>query len=631
MADYKRPAYRIGLAAVGIPSAVSVGRELFISLFNPSLDLGASARIRFALSKPDVYALVLVFALISWLIVMRMLKPLLHYLERGGGEAERRRARRAALKVPWFLILLHVLLWLVGNTVMYAVIYNWVAPGGLTYLWSTAIALSAAFFTGLLTALSINGILIPARRALNMTSIHKGEVDHFVMSKDWFILLVAVAVAAVVMTYLGRFYSTEIPLRYGYLKYETAAALAGGGLIILVAALFNASRRETTAQVENLKERMEELSAASGDLTREIRLLHFDKIGEIVAEMNLFIGGLRGMIGELLSAFDSLAETGVELREHVVSTGGRIAAGAKAVERIRGETKHQNAKVGESSASAQKIAGHIEKLDALIDEQGDGLKNSSSGLEEIAAKVSSTAEIFEEVSKKSKILSTEAEEGNGRITRVEEKMGELAQRARALEEANTLIADIANQTNLLAMNAAIEAAHAGEAGRGFAVVAGEVKKLAEHSAEHSRTIGEDLSRTIESIEEIVVSVREAKSTFSKVRDLTKETGEMEDRLLYLTREQREKGREVLDSLSELEKISAQVNEFVSSINGEARTIAADLHQLDKISDHVEEHAAEAADEAIEMKKEIHRTQELSTRTEEEIGRVRRRLSLFTLK
>ncbi len=631
MVNLKNMKLIIGLAAVGIPLAVSIERELFISLFNPALDLGALERIRFALSKPDVYALVFIFALISWLIVMRMIKPLLRYIVEGGGEKERLRARRAALKVPWFLILLHVLLWLVGNTVMYAVVYNWVAPGGLTYLWSTAIALSAAFFTGLLTALSVNSILIPARRALNMTGIHKGEVDRFVMSKDWFILLVAVAVVAVVMTYLGRFYATEIPARYEYLNYETVAILSGGALVIMVGLLFFASRRESMAQVENLKERLEELSAASGDLTREVRLLHFDKIGEIVAEMNLFIGGLRGMIGELMDAFDSLAETGEELREHVESAGGRIAASTNAVERIRGETKHQNAKVGESSASAQKIAGHIEKLDALIDEQGDGLKNSASGVEEIVTKVSSTAEIFEELSEKSEILSNEAEEGNGRITRVEEEMGELAQRARSLEEANTLIADIANQTNLLAMNAAIEAAHAGEAGRGFAVVAGEVKKLAENSAEHSRTIGEDLSRTIESIEEIVVSVREARNTFSKVRDLTKETGEMEERLLYLTREQREKGREVLDSLSELEKISTQVNDFVSSINGEARTIAADLHQLDKISDHVEEHAAEAADEAIEMKKEIEQTQDLSIRTKEEIGRVRRRLSLFTLK
>ncbi len=627
----KRPTYRIGLAAVGVPCVVSVGRELFVSLFNPALDLGASERVRFALSKTDVYVLVFIFALLSWFVVMRMLSPLLRYLEKGGDESERLRARRAALKVPWFLLLLHVILWLAGNTVMYAAIYDWTAPGGLSYLWSTAIALSAAFFTGLLTALSINGILIPTRRALNMTGIHKGEVDRFVMIKDWFILLVAVAVAAVVMTYLGGFYATEIPVRYGYPKYETAVVLASGCLILLVGALFYFSRKETTAQVENLKERLQEISAASGDLTREIRLLHFDKIGEIVAEMNHFIGGLRSMIGELMDAFDSLAETGVKLREHVESTDGRIAASTKAVERIRGETEHQNAKVGDSSASAQKIADHIERLEALIGEQGDGLKNSSSGVEEIVARIGNTAELFEEVAEKSVRLSAEAEEGTGRITRVEEKMAELAQRAQSLKEVNTLIADIASQTNLLAMNAAIEAAHAGETGRGFAVVAGEVRKLAENSAGHSKTIGDNLSRTIESIEEIVVSVREARNTFSKVRDLTKETGGIEEGLLHLTREQQKRGEEVLASLSELDEISTQVSGFVSSINGEARTIAADLDQLDEISDHVEEHAAEAADAAIEMKEEIGRTHELSARTEDEISRVRRRLSLFTLK
>ncbi len=631
MTNFKSLRYRIGLSAVGIPLCVSIGRELFISLFNPSLDMDAMERIRFALSKPDVFALVSVFAFISWFIVMRMLRPLLRYLSEGGEEKAQRRARRAVLKVPWFLILLHVLLWLVGNTVMYAVIYDWVAPGGLSYLWSTAIALSAAFFTGLFTALAINGILIPARMALNMTSIEKGEIDRFVISKDWFILLVAVVVMGVVMTYLGRFYATEVPVRFGYIAHEVVATMVGGGILLLVAALFLASKREMSAQIKNLKERLEELSAASGDLTREIRLLHFDRIGEIVAELNIFVGGLRGMIGELLNAFDTLAETDSELREYVESAGDRIEASAGAVEVIRGETKRQNEKVGESSTSAQKIAEHIENLDALIEEQVNGIKNSSSGVEEIVAKVSDTAEMFEEVSEKSGRLSAEAEEGNGRIIRVEEEMGKLAQRARSLEEANTLIADIANQTNLLSMNASIEAAHAGEAGRGFAVVAGEVKKLAEHSAEHSRTIGEDLSRTIETIEKIVVSVRETRSTFSQVRDLTKETGEIEEQLLHLMREQRERGSDVLNSLAELDKLSSQVNDFVSSINEEAKTIAVDLHSLDEISDQVEERAAGAADDTLKMKGEILRTRELSDRTNAEIGRVRRRLALFIVK
>lgn len=99
-----------------------------------------------------------------------------------------------------------------------------------------------------------------------------------------------------------------------------------------------------------------------------------------------------------------------------------------------------------------------------------------------------------------------------------------------LQDANTAIANIAEQTNLLAMNAAIEAAHAGEAGKGFAVVADEIRKLSETSTDQSKTIGSELQKIQETIQDVVNVSNETNTAFAAIERSIAETSQIVEQI-----------------------------------------------------------------------------------------------------
>jgi methyl-accepting chemotaxis protein len=134
----------------------------------------------------------------------------------------------------------------------------------------------------------------------------------------------------------------------------------------------------------------------------------------------------------------------------------------------------------------------------------------------------------------------------------------IAQRSIALEEANETIASIASSTNLLAMNAAIEAAHAGEAGKGFSVVADEIRKLAENAADQSMSISGDISEVRNTIDGIVDSTDLLGKAFGKVETSIAETGRLVSEVRTSMSEQREGSTQLLALIQNLNSITVQV-------------------------------------------------------------------------
>ncbi len=215
-----------------------------------------------------------------------------------------------------------------------------------------------------------------------------------------------------------------------------------------------------------------------------------------------------------------------------------------------------------------------------ISGQSNLLSESSAAVEQMIANVDSVASNAQASAQASQRLASEGSEGKSRIDEVDSAVASIVLSSENLGEAARLITEIADRTNLLAMNASIEAAHAGEAGRGFAVVAEEIRKLAEQSTSRAKEISADLGRVTRSIE----SVRGASGAGSRLLRL--DPGEV--RIARSSRcesiggamsEQRDGGKQVLETITRLKDITleiAKASEAMALENGSILSLVGRL-------------------------------------------------------
>jgi methyl-accepting chemotaxis protein len=281
-------------------------------------------------------------------------------------------------------------------------------------------------------------------------------------------------------------------------------------------------------------------------------------VGDLALYFNKTLEKIKNLVGSIKYKTNGLNHTSFELSGNMGKTSSAVQQISSNLDSMKDLMVKQENGAEEAGRAVGDIKTNIDSLNKMIEEQTESVNMSSIAIEEMTANIHSVTQTLAENSKNVGALAEASENGKSGLQTVAQEIREIAHDSEGLLEINSVMNNIASQTNFLSMNAAIEAAHAGEAGRGFAVVADEIRKLAESSGKQSKTTAAMLKKIKASIDNITKSSDEVLARFGAIDSSVKTVSAHEQNILNSMEEQETGGRQILESISRLRGITSSV-------------------------------------------------------------------------
>ena len=346
---------------------------------------------------------------------------------------------------------------------------------------------------------------------------------------------------------------------------------------------------------------MENIASGKADLTFRIPEKGKNELTNLAANCNAVITSLNNLVSQLQGETGILNETGNELSTKMENHVGVLDATAAQISEISDHITEQTSKVESITNGMQSVEAEIDSLEKKLSMQSQAISQSSSVIEEITANIRSVDQNVSEILMEYKKLVAEADEGQQQQKSVTTQIGNIEQQSDNLMNANAAIASIAKQTNLLAMNAAIEASHAGEAGKGFAVVAAEIRTLAETSARQSDSISHLLQDIRESITGIVDSSKKSAANFASVSEKIMRLEQLISEVQGGMNEERIGAENILNAMVTLEGTTKDINQASAHMKGESAQVFEDIQMLKELAEKTHSKSSDVTTQMSEMK------------------------------
>ena len=409
---------------------------------------------------------------------------------------------------------------------------------------------------------------------------------------------------------------------------QTSMIIIGVVILVIALAIVYLIAGAMVKPVQTAVEALKNIAQGEGDLTVRLPLIGNDEITDLSEYFNQTITKIGASIRQVGLNSNNMEEIGDELASNMTETASAVNQISANIDGVKQQAMTQAASVTETAATVEEIVRTIKQLNSGIETQAASVAQSSSSVEQMVANIASIGQTLGKTDEVIRSLTTATGDGKATLVTSNTVTQKIAEESGSLMEASNVIQHIASQTNLLAMNAAIEAAHAGEAGKGFAVVADEIRKLAEESSMQGKTITTTLKTLSGEIETLSASSKTVEAKFNAIFTLAEQVKEMSARLTESMREQENGSKEVLTAIKSINTVTVEVQAGSEEMLKGGEGVAKEMQKLDGLTRVITDSMNEMASGAMQINNAVQEVSEITQRNKGAIENLAEEVSKF---